>query len=67
MRVSFYNLSQLFVYCHVFLYTCFYFYFEQVNFCRKVIKIVLNLDNSFGAWRDCRKRAENECINLRDQ
>ena len=31
--------------------------FEQGNVGRKVIRVVLNLDNSFGVWRDCRKRA----------
>ena len=50
------SLGYLFLNCHAFLYARFYYNSEQINVGRKVIKVVLNLDNSLGFWRDCHKR-----------
>ena len=36
------------LYYHVILWTCFYYYFEDVVACGKVIEVVLNLGSSFG-------------------
>ena len=38
-------------------YARFYYYFEQIDVGWKIIDVVLILDNSFGVWRDRRKRA----------
>ena len=37
------------------LCTCFYYNYEQINVGWKVIKVVLNLGNFSGVWRDERK------------
>ena len=34
-------------------YAGFNYYFEHVNVGQQVVKIALNLDNSFGVWCDC--------------
>ena len=59
--------SYLFLYRHVFLYNFFYYFFKQVNVGWKVTKVVLDIDNSFGVWRDCLEKAQNECINVLDE